>query len=125
MIQLHLRPDRLLQLRFGVEPQRLEILRLLTRASDELRERDGPTDVLVDATWVGGLDLGLDVDFLSWIVVHYSRLRLFAIVVDDLACCEARLRKLELLSAKTFGVFAAELAAKHWLATQPWPDDVE
>ncbi len=118
-----LRPDRLLLLRFGVEPQRIQILQVLSRASEELRGRDAPCDVLVDAKWVGGIDLTLDVEFLSWIVVHYAQLRLFAIVVDEIDCCEARVRKLELLSGKTFGIFVAEAEATSWLASKPWQDD--
>jgi hypothetical protein len=122
MTQLELRPDRLLQLRFGVEPQRAAVFQLLARASGELREREGACDVLVDATWVGGLDLALDIEFLSWIVLHYKQLRFFAIVVNDVEGCTPRLHKLELLSGKTFGIFAAQPVAEQWLAERPWPE---
>lgn len=121
MNEPNVRPERVLVLRFGVEPKRIEVLQVLARASDDFRSRRGACDVLVDASRVGGLDLTLDVEFLSWIVVHYAQLRSFAIVLDDLDCCTARLRKLEKLSGKTFAIFAAEPEATAWLESRPWP----
>jgi hypothetical protein len=116
-------PDRLLQLRFGFEPERDDIFRVLSRASGLLSEREGACDVLVDATLVGKLDTALDIEFLSWIVMHYKQVRLFAIIVADVGCCEARVRKLDLVSGKSFVVFPAEGPAKDWLGSQPWSDD--
>ncbi len=118
-------PDRLLQLRLGVDPRRADIFALMSRASGELRDREGPADVLLDATWAGDVGRDLDVEFLSWIVLHYDRVRMFAIVVDDVAACSDRLRRLAWVSGKAFGVFPNEPAAHDWLRSRPWPDDAE
>jgi len=92
-------------------------------ASGEIREREGPSDVLVEATWVGKLEASLDTEFLSWIVLHYEHVRLFAVVVED-ECCAARIRRLEWVSGKSFGIFASESSARDWLGSRPWPDEL-
>jgi hypothetical protein len=117
--------DRVLQLSFGVDPRRADIFQVMMRAAGELRDREGPSDVLVDASWVGDVEESLDNEFLSWIVLHYDRVRLFAIVVEDVACCAVRLRKLEWVSGKPFGIFADEPAARDWLRSRPWPAETE
>jgi hypothetical protein len=117
--------DRLVQVSFGVDPQRSDIFHVLMRAAGELRDRDGASDVLVDASCVGDVEDSLDTEFLSWIVLHYERVRLFAIVVEEVACCAVRLRKLEWVSGKPFGIFADEPAAQEWLRSRPWPAEIE
>lgn len=115
--------DRLLQVRLGFEPSPSDLFMVLQRASGELRSREDATDVLVDATWCGKVAGQLDAEFLSWIVIHYDRLRMFAVVVDDVGACEARVQRLAWVSGKPIAVFAREDAAREWLHGHPWPSE--